>query len=121
MLRPLGMPVIEGFFGGDWLERLTPEDLAAKARDELSQLLGSHFARSLSAVAHSDWKHERFIRGSYSFARPGRHGCRAALAAPIDGPLAFAGEACSTDDFATVHGAWASGRAAFEQLFPASE
>jgi monoamine oxidase len=117
MLRPLRMPVIEGFFGGDWLEDVHGDDLTAKAREELGNLLGSDFARKLSPVAHSDWKGHRFIRGSYSYARPGQHGARDALSAPVGGSLAFAGEACSDADYATVHGAWASGIAAFNQLF----
>jgi monoamine oxidase len=117
MLRPLGMPVIEGFFGGDWLEGLDGEDLAAKAREELGGLLGADFVRNLSAVAYSDWKNHPFILGSYSYARPGEHGARAALCAPLDGPLAFAGEACSDVDYATVHGAWETGQAAVAQLF----
>jgi monoamine oxidase len=119
MLRPLGMPVIEGFFGGDWLNGVGGDDLAAKAREELGALLGSDFGRKLSPVAYSDWKNHAFIRGSYSYARPGGHRARAALCAPVDGPLAFAGEACSDADYATVHGAWQSGEAAFEQLFGA--
>jgi monoamine oxidase len=117
MLRPLGMPVVECFFGGDWLEGLNADDLAAKGREELGALLGSDFARDLHPVAHSDWKRHAFIRGSYSFARPGQHGARGTLAGPVDGPLAFAGEACSDFDYATVHGAWQSGLTAFAQLF----
>ena len=119
MLRPLGMPVIEGFFGGDWLNGVGGNDLAAKACEELAALVGSGFARKLSRVAYSDWKNHAFIRGSYSYARPGAHGARAALCAPVHGPIAFAGEACSDADYATVHGAWVSGRAALEQLFGA--
>jgi monoamine oxidase len=117
MLRPLGMPLVEGFFGGDWLDGVDADDLVAKTREELGHLLGADFARSLSPIAYSDWKRHAFIRGSYSFARPGQHGARAALAVPVDGPLAFAGEACSDSDFATVHGAWQSGEAAVAQLF----
>jgi monoamine oxidase len=117
LLGPLGMPVIEGFFGGDWLNGIGGEDLEAKAREELGHLLGSDFARMLTPVAHSNWKDHAFIRGSYSYARPGQHGARAALRTPLDGPIAFAGEACSDVDYATVHGAWASGQAAVAQLF----
>jgi monoamine oxidase len=117
LLRPLGMPVIESFFGGDWLDRTDADDLAAKAREELGGLLGSDFARKLTPVAHSDWKNDRLIRGSYSYARPGQHGARARLRAPVDGPLAFAGEVCPDSDYATVHGAWQSGVAAVQQLF----
>lgn len=116
MLHPLGVPVIEAFFGGDWLEGLGDEDLAAKAREELGRLLGADFARGLGPVAYSDWKNHPFILGSYSYARPGEHGARAALCAPLDGPLAFAGEACSDVDYATVHGAWESGVAAVRML-----
>ncbi len=117
MLRPMGIPVIESFFGGDWLEGLGADDLTAKTREELGRLLGSDFARSLRPVAYSDWKRHAFIRGSYSFARPGQHGARAVLRARVDGPLAFAGEACSDNDYATVHAAWQSGREAVAQLF----
>jgi monoamine oxidase len=117
MLRPMGMPVIEGFFGGDWLEGLTAADLTAKAREELGHLLGSDFAAQLTLIAYSDWQRHPFICGSYSYALPGQHGARAALRAPVDGPIAFAGEALSDEDYATVHAAWASGIAAVEQLF----
>ena len=117
MLRPLGMPVIEGFFGGDWLDDFDNTDLAAKGREELGALLGADFARGLSEIAYSDWKEQPYIRGSYSYAQPGHHGARAALRRPVGGPIAFAGEACSDTDYATVHGAWESGIAAVEQLF----
>lgn len=120
MLRPLAMPVIEAFFGGDWLDTVDGEDLAAIAREELATLLGSDFSRRLSRIAYSDWKNRPFIRGSYSYARPGGHRARSVLCAPVDGPIAFAGEACSESDYATVHGAWASGRTAFQQLFGAA-
>jgi len=117
MLKPLGMPVIEGFFGGDWLAEMDEDSLAEKGREELSNLLGSVFARKLRPIAFSDWKNHAFICGSYSYARPGQHGARSALRARIDGPLAFAGEACSDMDYATVHAAWTSGIGAVEQLF----
>jgi monoamine oxidase len=119
MLRPMGMPAVEGFFGGDWLDGLTGDDVAAKTREELGHLLGADFGRGLHPVAYSDWKSHAFICGSYSYARPGQHGARAILRAPIDGPLAFAGEACSDSDYATVHGAWQSGREAVTQLLGA--
>jgi len=117
MLRPLAMPVIEGFFAGDWLKDLAEDEIAARAREELDHLLGSDFARRLEPIAYSDWQRHAFICGSYSYARPGQHGARALLAEPVNERLAFAGEACSENDYATVHGAWASGKAAVEQLF----
>ena len=117
MLRPMGMPVIEAFFGGDWLTGMHAADLAAKAREELGNLLGSDFARDLAPIVYSDWQRHPFVFGSYSYAKPGQHSARAALARPVNERLAFAGEACSDNDYATVHGAWASGKAAVAKLF----
>lgn len=117
MLRPLGMPVIEGFFGGDWVRWANTDDLEAKARNELGSLLGNAFANRIRRVAASGWKEDPLIGGSYSYARPGRHDSREALSRPAGNRLAFAGEACSPSDFSTVHGAWASGIAAVERLF----
>jgi monoamine oxidase len=117
MLRPIDMPVIEAFFGGDWLTGLHADDIAAKAREELGNLLGSDFARDLRPIAYSDWQRHPFVCGSYSYARPTGHAARTALARAVNERLAFAGEACAENDYATVHGAWASGRAAVEQLF----
>jgi len=117
MLRPLAMPAIECFFGGDWLKGITPNDIEAKARGELGKLLGSDFARNLRPITCSDWQRHPFVCGSYSYARPGQHSARTTLAEPVNERLAFAGEACSEKDYATVHGAWASGRSAIAQLF----
>lgn len=117
ILRPLGTPVIEGFYGGDWLKGLHSDDIVAKTQDELAQLLGSDFSQKLRPIAASDWQRRPFIRGSYSYARPGQHGARTALGKAVNERLAFAGEAVSENDYATVHGAWASGRAAVAQLF----
>ncbi|RST31765.1 FAD-dependent oxidoreductase [Sphingomonas ginkgonis] len=117
MLRPLGMPVIECFFGGDWLPDAAGLD--ALAREQLGALLGSGFARAMEPVAASDWRGHAFIRGSYSFARPGAQEQRRRLAEPVDERLAFAGEALSTSDYATVHGAWQSGREAVRRLMEA--
>lgn len=121
ILRPFGRHVIEGFFGGDWLKGLTGVDLAAKGKEELGRLLGSDFAARLHPIAHSDWQRHPFVCGSYSYARPGWHGARLALAEPVSERLVIAGEACCEKDYATVHGAWASGRAAVAQLFGEAE
>ena len=45
--------------------------------------------------------------------------CRAALAAPVDGRLFFAGEACSLADFSTANGAYETGVAAAEATIAA--
>jgi monoamine oxidase len=47
---------------------------------------------------------------------PGHTGDRQTLAAPVDGRLFFAGEACSKHDFSTAHGAYRTGILAAEQV-----
>ncbi|WP_420141497.1 flavin monoamine oxidase family protein [Sphingomonas sp.] len=114
-LRPFGRPLIECFFGGiaaRAMEKVGDAGRAAFTIDELGRLLGSDFARGLHPVAGSWWHAEPTIGGAYSHARPGESAQRAVLARPLSERLAFAGEACSREDYSTVHGAWASGIAA---------
>jgi monoamine oxidase len=114
-LRPLGRPLVEVYAGGDHAEALErdPPALADFAVEELVALVGSDLRRRLRPLAPpTRWRAEPLIRGSYSHALPGRAGDRATLAAPVDSRLFFAGEACSTHDFSTAHGAHDSGVAA---------
>lgn len=117
LLRPHGWPIISGYFGGRLateLEREGPQAMAAFALDELAGIYGGNIRNRLSFLAASAWAGDRFARGAYSYALPGHAGDRAALAAPVDNRLFFAGEACSADDFSTAHGAYFTGRAAAE-------
>jgi monoamine oxidase len=119
-LRPFGQACIEGFFGGRFAQTLEDAGdgaIAAHSIDEIVSLLGNDFRRKLKPLRESRWAHDPFARGSYSHALPGHSGKRAALAAPVDGRLFFAGEATSPNFFSTAHGARDSGvRAAREVL-----
>ncbi len=66
--------------------------------------------------AMHDWGRDPFARGAYSYVTVGGGKARAALAAPVDGSLFFAGEATSGDgEGGTVNGALETGeRAAAE-------
>jgi len=121
-LRPFGRPMIECYFGGALaadLERGGEAALFAFARSELVGLYGGDFARRVAPIATHGWGGDPFARGAYSYALPGRADDRAALAAPVDGRLFFAGEACSREDFSTAHGAYLTGVAAAEQAIAA--
>jgi len=65
-----------------------------------------------------DWSRDPFARGAYSYIAVGGGDARAALAAPVDDTLFFAGEATSTDgQGGTVNGALETGeRAAAEAV-----
>jgi monoamine oxidase len=114
-LRPFGRPLVECFFGGiaaRAMEEMGDAGRTAFAVEELGRLLGSDFARGLHPVAGSRWHAEQTIGGAYSHALPGESAQRAVLARPLSERLVFAGEACSQENYSTVHGAWASGIAA---------
>lgn len=116
-LRPLGRPLIECYFGGSFardLEADGADAFYAVARSDLTRLLGGDFAKRLTQGPMHCWGTDPFARGSYSYAKPGQVKCRASLATPVDGRIFFAGEACSTHDFSTAHGAYLTGVAAAE-------
>ncbi len=117
-LRPFGSPLIEGYFGGRLARELEAEGDGAFARfaiDQLAALLGNNMRTRLTPIAASAWGCDPHARGSYSYGKVGGTGARAALAAPVDGRLFFAGEACSINDYSTAHGAYRTGVAAAEQ------
>jgi monoamine oxidase len=121
-LRPFGAPLIEGYFGGRLARELEQEGKGALARfaiDQLAQHFGHNFRRRLTPLASSAWGRDPFACGSYSYARIGCSDARAALAAPVDDRLFFAGEACSINDYSTAHGAYRTGIAAAEAVLQA--
>jgi monoamine oxidase len=121
-LRPFGHPMIEAFFGGSnaWeLEAAGEGAFFDFAVAELTDLLGSDFGKRLKPIAIHRWGADPFVRGAYSYARPGMADCRAKLAAAVDDRLFFAGEACSKRDYSTAHGAFHTGIAAAEQAIAA--
>jgi monoamine oxidase len=117
--RPFGRPQIEAYFGGSHAAALEAEGERAFfdfAVTELTALFGSTFARRVKPMHMHRWGADPFARGSYSYALPGMTDFRAALAAPVNGRLFFAGEACSRGDFSTAHGGWITGVSAAEQV-----
>ncbi|ULR42833.1 NAD(P)/FAD-dependent oxidoreductase [Rhizobium sp. K102] len=118
-LRPLGAGVVEAYFAGDLahdLEREGRDAAFSFAADELAAEFGADIRRELSLVAISAWAAAPHIGGSYSYAEPGASDLRGVLAAPHDGRIFFAGEACSYSRYSTAHGAYDTGIAAAELL-----
>jgi monoamine oxidase len=114
-LRPFGRPVVECYFAGRlaWeLERDGDGAFARVALDQLASHLGSDIRKRLHPIAATAWGHDPHALGSYSYARPGETDARRVLATPVDDRLFFAGEACSTYDYSTAHGAYRTGVAA---------
>jgi monoamine oxidase len=121
-LRPFGRPQIEVYFAATLAAELEAAGEAAFldfAVAELVGLLGSDFARRIRPLHLHRWGIDPLSRGSYSYALPGKADCRAMLAAPVDDRLFFAGEACSTNDYSTAHGAYLTGVVAADQAIAA--
>ena len=121
-LRPFGRPQIEVYFAATLAAELEAAGEAAFldfAVAELVGLLGSDFARRIRPLHLHRWGIDPLSRGSYSYALPGKADCRAMLAAPVDDRLFFGGEACSTNDYSTAHGAYLTGVVAADQAIAA--
>jgi monoamine oxidase len=121
-VRPFGRPLIEVYVGGRFARDLEAEGEAAFASfaaGQLAALLGEGIRKRLHPIAATAWARDPYALGSYSHALPGHADARAALAAPVDGRLFFAGEACSVHDFSTAHGAYRGGLAAADAVIAA--
>jgi len=121
-VRPFGRPLIEVYFGGRFARELEAEGEAAFASfavGQLAALLGESVRKRLHPIAATAWARDPYARGSYSHAMPGHADARAALAAPVDARIFFAGEACMVHDFSTAHGAYRSGVAAADAVIAA--
>ncbi|GAB4253075.1 MAG: FAD-dependent oxidoreductase [Candidatus Methylacidiphilales bacterium] len=112
-------PVLLGFNAGSLAERseaMSDQELVASAMKVLRAMFGASLPDPVQATA-TRWKRDPYSLGSYSSFAPGSSPQdRIALAAPIAPHLILAGEACSPDHPATVHGALISGRTAAATL-----
>jgi monoamine oxidase len=118
---PVRSSLLAAWCAGPKAERLagsSEDELIASAIDSLGQLFGPlPYASWLARATWHDWQRDPFACGAYSYVLKGGSGARRALAAPVDGTLFFAGEACDTSgEAATVAGALRSGVRAARQI-----
>lgn len=108
-------PVLTGWFGGPRTAELTtldPQGLIDAGLESLAII----FRRSREDIVHdlvaataTNWMHDPFARGAYSWATPRTREAQAILAR-ADGPVLFSGEALYRGrDIGTVEAALASG------------
>lgn len=122
-MLPLRAPLLIAWAGGPKADALAGRDeasLVACALDDLRALFGNDpDPRAELEVAYThDWQTDPYSYGAYSYVATGGGEARAALAAPLDDVLFFAGEATSPAiEAGTVAGALQTGeRAAHEVL-----
>jgi monoamine oxidase len=107
---PAGQPLLMAYFGGDLSRELEARGaLADFAREELRPLFGAGFTSNIESAVATSWGQDPFALGSYSAAKPGKANARGVLSAPLTPRIWFAGEACSSTHYGTLHGAWQSG------------
>lgn len=114
-IKPYGHPYVVGATGGrfaNWLERAGVEASVEHLAERLKRVFGGDVTRRLRGRIVTAWGTDPWTLGAYSTCLPGEAHQRAALAAPVDGRLWFAGEATSREYFATCHGAYLTGVAA---------
>ena len=114
-------PALYGFNAGSYaraVEAMSDAEALAAASEALRSTFGASFVAP-DAMLRSSWTKDPFSMGSYSFLAVGSSlADRDALAAR-EGALFFAGEACSREHAATVHGAYTSGEKAARDLLSA--
>jgi len=113
--RPSDDPVLTGWFGGPrtaGLAGLEQQGLIDAGIDSLAKMFGlsrDDLAGNVVTAVATNWAHDPFARGAYSWATPQTRAAQTILAR-ADGPVLFSGEALYRGrDMGTVEAALASG------------
>lgn len=113
--RPFGYDYVEVAAGGrmaEWMEKSGERATIDYILEKLRHVAGNDAVPEPARHIVSAWSGDAWVKGSYSCARPGAANQRQVLAQPVDDRIFFAGEASSSDFYASVHGACFSGRVA---------
>lgn len=112
---------VVGMFHGPFGRRLAAQGEAAMSAhllETLAKIFGHRITQFVSPMPMAvNWDANPFVAGYVSAALPGCADARMKLAEPLDGRLAFVGEATSMRFMGDVHGAWLEGEAAIGRLF----
>ncbi len=111
---PFDSDLMVGFVGGDFAWELSAAGEAAAVDfviDRLAGIAGSDVRRHVGRSTMTNWNAERYVRGAYAAARPGKAGARDAMAQPVAERIYFAGEHLAGPLIQTCGGARLSGEA----------
>jgi len=110
--RPFEHDFVETATGGrmaEWMEKSGEQAAIAFVLEKLRSVAGHESVPEPSHSIVSAWDGDAWVKGAYSCAQPGAADQRSVLARPIDDRIYFAGEATSSNYYASVHGACISG------------
>jgi len=108
-----------GFTGGRFaklLETEGPGSMTEFCMQALKETFGADVLKYVRKTAETAWHGNPNTFGSYSYALPGCVSARSVLAETLNERIFFAGEATMPNVFATVHGAFMSGKEAADRL-----
>lgn len=112
---PFDLPLMIGFIGGDFAWEMTAAGQEAAldyAKGALGELFGAAAPAQVKGGLMTGWGANRWTKGAYSAATPGKYAARAALAVPVAEKIFFAGEALGGPLVQTCAGAFNAGQAA---------
>lgn len=120
--RSAGSHVLSGLACGEYADQFVA--LGGNAIQvligELDVLFNGGASQYYTEHYFMDWSAQPWIRGAYSYPRPGTGDARELIARPFGGKLFFAGEATHTGGHhASVHGAMETGMRAVQQILSA--
>lgn len=118
-VRPFDQNYIVGVTGGRlawWLEKAGVQASVDHTKERLGKMFGAEVEKAVVGHTVTAWGSDPWIKGAYAAARPSQFHQRHQLAQSIDNRLHFAGEATSSQFFATAHGAYLSGMDTAERV-----
>jgi monoamine oxidase len=117
--NPLIAPLITGWSGGPSAIEVADggnvEDVALRELARAFSMRRGRLETLVDSVHSHDWKHDRFIRGAYSYVGVGGSYAPRMLARTFENTVFVAGEATNSATGGTVEGALASGKRAARQ------
>lgn len=111
-IAPTATPLLIAHLGGSdavLLAREGRDAMVSLAVERLADAFGSGIRDEVAGAAVTGWQANPWVRGAYSYTRPGLWQKRDEMIATDTGDIVFAGEAFSRDWYATAHGAYQSG------------
>lgn len=116
---PFDLDLMVGFVGGDFAWEMSAAGEAAGVDfvvDRLCGIFGGDVRKHVGRAMMTNWGAERFVRGAYAAARPGRSEARATLMQPVAEKIFFAGEHVAGPLIQTCGGARLSGESVARQV-----
>ncbi|TIV71286.1 MAG: FAD-dependent oxidoreductase [Mesorhizobium sp.] len=116
---PFDLDLMVGFVGGDFAWEMSAAGEAAGVDfvvDRLCGIFGGDVRKHVGRAMMTNWGAERFVRGAYAAARPGRSEARATLMQPVADKIFFAGEHVAGPLIQTCGGARLSGESVARQV-----